>query len=86
MSFIEAKQKDIRYVSQLKMATVAVLLAFATTGAAQARGNFDGDSHPFAQAQTQNTHRGYAAHVDLGVRGYGRLSHPDYGLYTPHFC
>ena len=27
-----------------------------------------------------------AAHVDLGVRGYGCISHPDYGLYTPHFC
>jgi hypothetical protein len=43
----------------LKMATVAVLLAFAATGAAQARGNFDRDSHAFAQAQTQSTHPGY---------------------------
>jgi outer membrane biogenesis lipoprotein LolB len=70
----------------LKMATVAVLLAFAATGAAQARGNFDRDSHAFAQAQTQSTHPGYQAHGDLGVRGYGCLSHPDYGLYTRHFC
>jgi hypothetical protein len=27
-----------------------------------------------------------AAHPDLAVRGYGGISHPDYGLYTPHFC
>jgi hypothetical protein len=27
-----------------------------------------------------------SAHVDLGVKGYGCISHPDYGLYTPHFC
>jgi hypothetical protein len=26
------------------------------------------------------------AHADLGVQGYGCLAHPDYGLYTPHFC
>jgi hypothetical protein len=25
-------------------------------------------------------------HADLGVQGYGCLAHPDYGLYTPHFC
>jgi hypothetical protein len=22
----------------------------------------------------------------LQVKGYGCLAHPDYGLYTPHFC
>ena len=27
-----------------------------------------------------------SVHVDLGVKGYGCLGHPDYGLYTPHFC
>ena len=27
-----------------------------------------------------------SVHVDLGVKGYGCLAHPDYGLYTPHFC
>jgi len=25
-------------------------------------------------------------HANLGVQGYGCLAHPDYGLYTPHFC
>jgi hypothetical protein len=24
--------------------------------------------------------------VDLSVKSYGCLAHPDYGLYTPHFC
>jgi hypothetical protein len=27
-----------------------------------------------------------SVHVDLGVKGYGCIAHPDYGLYTPHFC
>jgi hypothetical protein len=45
----------------LRMATVGVMLAFAATSAAQARGNFDRDSHPFDQVQTQGTHFGYAA-------------------------
>jgi hypothetical protein len=22
----------------------------------------------------------------LPIKGYGCLAHPDYGLYTPHFC
>jgi hypothetical protein len=22
----------------------------------------------------------------LQIKGYGCLAHPDYGLYTPHFC
>ena len=72
--------------SILKKATVIAMLAFAVTGVAQARGNFDRDSHPSAHTQTQVTHPGYTAHVYLGVRGYGCISHPDYGLYTPHFC
>jgi hypothetical protein len=49
----------------LRMATVAIMLAFATTGAANARGNFDRDSHPWAQTQTENTHFGYAASREL---------------------
>jgi hypothetical protein len=24
--------------------------------------------------------------VDLGIEGYGCIDHPDYGLYSPHFC
>ena len=70
----------------LTTAATIIALGLAATGAADARGNFDRDSHPFAQAQTRDTHPGYTAHFDLGVRGYGCISHPDYGLYTPHFC
>jgi hypothetical protein len=49
----------------LRMATAIAMLAFAATGAAQARGNFDRDSHSFAQAQTQDTYPGYAASREL---------------------
>ena len=70
----------------LTTAATIIALGLAATGAADARGNFHRGSHPFAHAQTRDTPRGYAAHVYLGVRGYGCISHPDYGLYTPHFC
>ena len=72
----------------LGMATVLVMLAFAATGVAQAR-SINYQHHHF--------HAGYAGPVysqapralnnsGLQIKGYGCLAHPDYGLYTPHFC
>jgi hypothetical protein len=49
----------------LRMATVIAMLAFAAAGVAQARGDFDRDSHPFAQVQTQDAHPGYTASREL---------------------
>ena len=55
-----------------------------------------GDTHiggAFAFTGDLDAHRHVAQgsrigsiHADLGVQGYGCLAHPDYGLYTPHFC
>jgi len=82
-----------------RMATAVIILGLATTGAAHARAANYHDYQPWANADTltfssdSDYHhyvrqglRPNAAHVDLGVRGYGCLAHPDYGLYTPHFC
>jgi hypothetical protein len=42
----------------LTTAAAAVIIGFASMGAAQARGDFDRNPRPFAQVQTQDTHRG----------------------------
>jgi hypothetical protein len=49
-------------------------------GPAALGGNSDDHHRVFQRFQSGS------AHVDLGVKGYGCISHPDYGLYTPHFC
>ena len=81
--------------------TMAIIAAFSCVSDAQARGGKSGlaetggtylgqtftfrgdpdDHHPVFQRPSFGS-----AHVDLGVGGYGCISHPDYGLYTPHFC
>jgi hypothetical protein len=45
---------------------------------------FTGD--PDAHRHVPQRPRIGSVHDDLGVQGYGCLAHPDYGLYTPHFC
>jgi len=44
------------------------------------RSGSDGHHHVLQRLQPG------AAQADWGVRAYGCISHPDYGLYTPHFC
>jgi hypothetical protein len=81
--------------------TMAVIAVFNCASDARARGEKSGlaetggtylghtlpfggdpdDHHPVFQRVPLSS-----AHVDLGVRGYGCIAHPDYGLYTPHFC
>jgi hypothetical protein len=67
----------------LRMATVFVMLAIAATGVAQAR-PINYEHHHF--------HAGYAGPMHsrapraFNNPSYGCLAHPDYGLYTPHFC
>ena len=72
----------------LRMTMVGIMLAFAATGVAQA--------HPI-NYQHHHSHAGYAGPVysqaphafnnpGPQIKGYGCLAHPDYGLYTPHFC
>jgi hypothetical protein len=56
MSFIKANRRTFAMSRDLKMATVAIMLAFAVAGAANTRGNFDRNPHPFAQAETQVPH------------------------------
>jgi hypothetical protein len=60
MSSIEANKRTFAMSRNLKMATVAIMLALTATGAAQARGNFDRHPHPFAHTQTQGSPFGYA--------------------------
>ena len=48
--------------------------AFAFAGDLQARDHVSRGSRPGSVP------------VDLGIRGYGCIAHPDYGLYAPHFC
>jgi hypothetical protein len=43
-------------------------------------GNLDAHHHVSQSSRTRSVH------TDLGIQGYGCLAHPDYGLYTPHFC
>ena len=83
----------------IRVATAIIMFALATMGAAHARVANYHDYRPWANAGTltfrsdsDDHHHAFqhlqpgAAHVDLGVSGYGCISHPDYGLYTPHFC
>ena len=49
----------------LKTVAAIIMLGLAATGAAQARGDFDRDSHPWAETQTRDTHFGYAASREL---------------------
>jgi hypothetical protein len=83
----------------LRMTTAIIMLGLATTGATHARAANYHDSQPWANAGTltfssdsdDHNHvrqrlQPRAAHVDLGISGYGCIAHPDYGLYTPHFC
>jgi hypothetical protein len=83
----------------LTTATAIIMLGLTTMGAAHARAANYHDYQPWAHAgnltfsmDSNDDHHVLqrlqlgAAHVDLGVRGYGCISHPDYGLYTPHFC
>jgi hypothetical protein len=44
----------------LSTAAAIIMLGVAAMGTAQARGNFDRDSHPFPDVDTQDTHPGYA--------------------------
>ena len=77
--------------------TVAIIAVFIRASDAQARGlgetggTYLGQTFPFS-GNPDDHHPVFqrvpfgSAHVDFGVRGYGCLAHPDYGLYTPHFC
>jgi hypothetical protein len=80
----------------LRVATAVTMIGFATIGVAQARAPNYHDYHPWASAGTltfgsdSDDHQHVLQRLEpgaaLGVRAYGCISHPDYGLYTPHFC
>jgi hypothetical protein len=80
----------------LATTTTIIMLGLATMGTAHARTANYHDYQPWAGSlkfsSGSNDHHHVlqhlqpgAAHAHLGVRGYGCISHPDYGLYIPHF-
>jgi hypothetical protein len=67
----------------LRMAMVLVMLAIAATGVAQAR-PINYEHHHFRAGHAGPMHS--QAPRAFNNPGFGCLAHPDYGLYTPHFC
>jgi hypothetical protein len=86
----------------LRMATVTVMLGFAATGVTQAHPTNYRHHAGYAGSMSSQAPRelwpwnvpgrsvaGVASQFNNPgpqIKGYGCLAHPDYGLYTPHFC
>jgi hypothetical protein len=93
---------DLVMSKMLITATAVIMLGVAATSVAQARpinyqhhhfhGSYAGPVYAKAPRELWPWNvqgRGLAPQFSNRgpqIKGYGCLAHPDYGLYTPHFC